>query len=536
MDNSADEIRQEADALLEANRLDEAIAAYRQATKLRPDDVAALNNLSFVLLGTGRVDEAIEASRQAIALRPDLPLPYQNLADALKQAGRVDEALEYYERAPKSAHLESERLFTLHLKADIEPQKLLEEHRAWDRTYAHPLRRFIKPHENDRNPQRQLRIGYVAYHLGNHPLGRFLLPLIENHDRSGFEVFCYCDSKSDDHIAEHLTTHTDVWRTTKGMSDEQLAEQVREDRIDILVDLMMHAVQHRLLAFARKPAPVQVTYLAYPGTTGMGAMDYRLTDPYLDPLPIADCRLPNEEIGNRQSAIGNLGMAEISSYSETSVWLPHTFWCYPPPPEAPAVRPPPVLKAGHIAFGCFNSFIKITPEVLTAWCELLNRVAGSTLALTCPDGSARQLVLDRVQQAGIQTERITLVRNAPMPIYFSMYHHIDIALNPFPYPGATTTCDALWMGVPAVTLAGQTAVSRAGLSVLANIGLTELVANSPHLYLEIARKLAADVPRLTELRTTMRQHMQSSPLMNAAQFTRDVEAAFRLIWKRWCEN
>jgi predicted O-linked N-acetylglucosamine transferase (SPINDLY family) len=273
----------------------------------------------------------------------------------------------------------------------------------------------------------------------------------------------------------------------------------------------MHAEGSRLLVFARKPAPVQVTYLAYCSTTGLETMDYRLSDPYLDPPGI-----------------------DASNYSEKTLRLPRTYWCYQAPAEAPDVGPLPALRKGHITFGCFNNYSKVSPSVLTTWCDLLKRVPGSELVVFSREGAHRQRALDLVAEQGIGLARFRFVGPVVTAEYFKRYLEIDIALDPFPYPGGTTTCDALWMGVPVVSLSGRTAVSRGGVSILSNIGLQELIAKDRDQYISIAADLASNIPRLAQLRSTLREQMRRSPLMDGPQFTHDVEAAFRTIWRAWC--
>jgi predicted O-linked N-acetylglucosamine transferase (SPINDLY family) len=388
---------------------------------------------------------------------------------------------------------------------------LCEEHRRWDRNHAAPLARFIGPHLNDRSPDRRLRVGYVSPDFRHHPVGRFLLPLLESHDRRSFEIFGYASVDVPDTMTDRCRAHTDVWRNMLGSSDEQVARTIRQDRIDILVDLSVHMAKNRLLVFARKPAPVQVTYLAYCGTTGLSTIDYRLTDPYLDP-PGQD-----EQI-----------------YTEQSVRLPETYWCYQPAIETPPVNALPALDVGHVSFGSLNNFCKVTPATLAAWGRLLQAVPQSRLLLHARSGSHRDRVRKFLAEQGVSPERLEFIDFQPMAEYFAAYQQIDVALDPFPYGGGTTTCDALWTGVPVVSLAGETAVGRGGLSILSNIGLPGLAARDPDEYVRIAAELALDLPRLTELRATLRQRMQSSPLMDAARFARGVEAAYREMWRRWC--
>ncbi len=265
-----------------------------------------------------------------------------------------------------------------------------------------------------------------------------------------------------------------------GMSDESLADLVRRDRIDILVDLDAHTAQNRLLTFARKPAPVQVTYLAYCSTTGLRAMDYRITDPFLDPL------------------------GQSRFYTEESVWLPETYWCYQPLPQAPSPGPLPAVASGHVTFGCLNNFCKVTLPILTVWRDLLREVPGSRLLLHARRGTHRDRVLTFFAEGEVDPGRVEFASFCPLAEYYGLYQQIDVGLDPFPYGGGTTTCDALWMGVPVISLAGRTAVGRAGLSILSNVGLPELVARTPAEYLRIATDLAADLPRLAALRAGLR--------------------------------
>ncbi len=289
------------------------------------------------------------------------------------------------------------------------------------------------------------------------------------------------------------------------MSDEQLAELIRRDRIDILVDLTLHMAQNRMLVFARKPAPVQVTWLGYPGTTGLETMDYRLTDPYLDPPGETD-----------------------AFYTEKSLRLPHTFWCMDPEAlgasEMPGINPPPAERAGHVTFGCFNNFCKVNQPLLELWSRVLDAVPGSRMVLLAPPGSRRQWV------ARTLGERVDFVSRDSRRNYLRFYNRIDLGLDTLPYNGHTTSIDSLWMGVPVVTLLGRTVVGRAGFSQLSNVGLSELAATTADQFVELAAKLAADLPKLTELRRTLRERTRSSPLMDGERFARDIESAYRQMW------
>ena len=496
-------------------RLDDAIAAYRQALALRPDLAEAHNNLGVALKRAGQLDEAIASYRRAIALQPGDVRALNNLAGALKAAALLDEAVAVYRQAEalsSDARIGSNLLYTLQFHPDYDPVRLYEEHVRWNQRYARPLLPTKIAHDNDRSTSRRLRIAYVSGDFYLHPVGRWLSPLLSNHDHAAFEVFCYSDVIKSDAMTDHLRGHADVWRHIVGLSDTQLADVIRKDRIDILVDLTMHMEGSRLLAFARKPAPVQVTYLAYPGTTGLETIDYRLTDPHLDP-PGCD----------------------ESCYSERLVRLPRTWCCYLPSDGSPEVGPLPALSAGRITFASLNNFCKITQTALSVWGRLLSVVPDSVLILHSPEGGHRARAKQQLAAEGVDPARIRFADRLPLKQYLELHQQVDIGLDPFPYAGGTTTCDALWMGVPVVTLAEQTAASRGGLTLLANLGLEELVARDPGQYVQIAANLARDLPRLSKVRTSLRRRMAASPLMDVPRFARDVEAAFRHMWVSWCD-
>ena len=505
-------------ALAAAGQWNEAIEHYRQSLVLRPQSAEAHNNLGAALHQKGQLDAAAASYHQALAARPDYADALSNLGITLQYAGQLDEAIACFRRASAlkaDARIASNLLYAIHFHPDYGFREIFEAHAAWNEAFARLLARDIKPHENDRDPARRLRIGYVSPDFREHPVGRFLLPLFAHHDPEQVEIFCYSGVAYPDHVTERLRAAAHAWRDTAALSDERLAELIRGDRIDILVDLTMHMEGGRLLAFARRPAPVQATYLAYCSTTGLETIDYRLTDVHLDPQGRDD-----------------------RWYSERSVRLPRTYWCYPPPDDARAVEPvPPLQRRGQqITFGCLNNFNKVSQPALQTWAELLRALPNSRLILYALEGAHRERTRGELAQAGINPDRLEFIGRLPMHRYFEQYQQIDIALDPFPYPGGTTTCDALWMGVPVVSLAGETAVSRAGVSILTNIGMPELVASSREQYVQIARELAGDRARLSELRTSLRARMQASPLMDASQFARDVESAFRQMWRNWAQR
>ena len=508
-------------ALKDKGLLDEAISDYRRAIALKPNYCEANHNLGIALNERGLLDEAVASYRRAIASRPGYTDAHNNLGVALKDSGQVDESIAAHRRAvalsPENHEAHSNLVLTLHYHPAYDARALSVELCKWSERHAKPLPRLAGPYQNGRDPDRRLKIGYFSPDFRDHVVGRNLLPILRGHDRERFEVFCYSNVQRPDNLTTQFRSLCDCWRSINDHSDQQVAELVRQDQIDILIDLALHSAHNRLLVFARKPAPVQVTWAGYPGTTGLEAIDYRLTDPYLDPPETDD-----------------------AFYSEKSFRLPDSFWCYDPAVMTAGLElgsgagPLPAMTTGTVTFGCLNNFCKVNDQVLSLWARVLNAVAGSRLILMVPQGSARRRVLDFLGQEGIDPGRVSFVAHCSMGEYFRIYNQIDIALDTFPYNGHTTSLDAMWMGVPVVTLVGQTVVGRAGLSQLSNLRLTELIARTADEYVDIVVKLVSDLPKLAELRSTLRRRMLSSPLTDAVRFARNIEAAYREMWRIWC--
>ena len=495
----------------------EAIDAFRQALARQPAYIDAQHNLGKALFHHGQLDESTAVYRQVLALQPDHADACANLGMNLRLAGQLDAALAAHRRAaellPSNAHYHGNVLFTLHYHPAADAAAIATEHRVWAQQHAEPLRPLIQPHKNDPMPERRLRIGYVSADFREHAVARLLLPLLANHDRRSFEIFAYADVPSPDRITEQMQGLTDIWRSTVGLTDQQLADLIRADQIDILVDLAGHTAHNRLLVFAQKPAPVQVTGLGYPDTTGLSTIDYRLTDALADPL----------------------GQTE-EWHSEQLVRIPDSGWCI----ELAEQQIPRARSAGPITFGCFNNMAKVTEPMLRLWAQILQQVPDARLLLKS-EGMASAECRARVQKIleaqGIAASRLYLRRpDKKYGGHLEQYHEMDIALDPFPYHGTVSTCEALWQGVPVVTLAGKSHVSRVGVSLLTNVGLPELVAATPEDYIRLAVELANDLPRLQELRSTLRGRMQAAPLRDGSQYARKIEATYRQMWRKWGES
>ena len=360
-------------ALQEQGQLAAAVAQYQQALRLKPNYVNAHYNLGNALKAQGQLAAAVAQYQEAVRLKPDYAEAHNNLGGAFRDQGKLDEALVCYRRAlelkPDFAWVHSNLVYTLIFCPGYDAWTVYEEHRRWNQYHAAPLVKFIQHHRNDRSPDRRLRVGYVSPDFRSGTLGVFLLPLLEAHDRGSFEIFCYASVRIPDTITDRCRAHADVWRNVLGLADEQVAEVIRQDQVDILVDLSMHTASNRLLVFARKPAPVQVCWLAYPGTTGLSTIDYRLTDPYLDPPGRFD-----------------------QFYSEQSIYLPETYWCYQPIVQTPSINRLPALQAGQVTLGCLNNFCKVTAPTLAVWRELLQAVPQSRLLLHAQVGRHRDWV------------------------------------------------------------------------------------------------------------------------------------------------
>jgi len=508
-------------ALQSTRRSRAAIASHLRAIQLKPDFVEAHSNLGSALRDEGDFDASVAACRRAIELEANCADAYNNLGNTLKDMARHEAAAAAYRRAvelrPGDASFHSNLIHAMQYNRVCGRAELREEVQRWAARHAEPCKPRIQPHTNDRAAGRRLRIGYVSGDLCEHVVGRNILPLFRERDAKSFELFCYSNGSPADGHGKMFRSLCDGWREISGVADDAAAKMIRDDGIDILVDLSLHSAMNRLPIFAQKPAPVQATFAGYPGTTGLSAIEYRLTDPYLDPPGHGD-----------------------DFYVERPLRLPHSFWCYDPEAMGVArgfeVAPLPALGNGRVTFGCLNNFCKMNAAVLETWAKVLLASAGSRLLLMAPRGECRAELLAHFEELGVEAARIEFVERQDRAAYFRGYDRIDIGLDTFPYGGHTTSLDSLWMGVPVVSLVGATAVGRAGLSILSNAGLPELAADDTGEFVRRASELAADLPRLEKMRRGLRQRMLDSPLTDARGFAAAVESAFRRMWSEWCSK
>lgn len=509
-----------ANALRELGSADAAENEYRNVLALEPDHLESLNNLSALLTSRGEIREAANLLEHALALQPDNPHMLINLGRALLHTGQAQDAEQMFRRVtrlqPGISDAYDNLLACLNYLPDREPEAVYRDHLDWNKRLAATLcHRSSWPNTPD--PHRRLRIGYVSPDFHEHSVARFMEPVLRHHDKTRFEITCYSDTSRADETTRRLKAFTDHWNNTSALDHAQLDALVSRDEIDILVDLAGHTAHNRLPVFARKPAPLQLTWLGYPNTTGLSTMDYRLTDATADTEGITD-----------------------KWHSEKLVRMPHGFLCFEMPDQAVSASEPPSFSNGFITFGSFNNLAKTTPEVIRTWSKLLHRCPGTRLALksrATGDSATRHHLQQQFSNAGVDTDRIIFMTPQPQRMeHLATYRRIDIALDTFPYNGTTTSCEALWMGVPVITFTGRVHAARVGASLLHQLGLSELVASDQESYIEVAAELAENKNRLGLLHRELRDIMRSSALCNGLAFTRDLEQVYRKIWSDWCRT
>jgi predicted O-linked N-acetylglucosamine transferase (SPINDLY family) len=539
-------------ALLQTGKLPEGTEMFHKALALDPNLFEAHHGLAVALANQRQPREAIEHAQRAVAIRPESPLGQHALAVAHGALGQLDEAIDDLHRAVeleptfKDAHDRlnvllaatgdlpgsmqamqkvlqifphepaalSNMLTAMNYLPDLSPQQVFEAHRRWGQTYADPLGQQARRHANTNEPHRRLRIGYVSPDFYRHPIAHFVRAIFANHHQDKYEVIAFSDVPKPDDVTRDLEKLASKWIPTVNRNNAQFPELVRFEGIDVLVDLTGHAGRHRLGAFAARAAPVQISYLGYCNTTGMEAMDWIVGDEITDPTD------------------------HTQPYVEKVLRLPGSFCCYTPPPDAPAVNELPALSGRPITFGAFHALRKLNDRVLDLWARLLREVPEARLLFwrTYLTPRVEQRLRDALGQRGINAGRLEFRSHVPESRNFlSVYHEVDLALDAFPWSGHTTSCEALWMGVPLVTLRGRTHCGRLAASMLTAAGFGQFVANSEDQYVQIARDLAGDVQRLAELRRTMRDKTAVSALCDGGKFIVNWERAIRDAWRTWCQ-
>lgn len=486
---------------------------------VKGESAQRLAALALARHAAGDIAGAEAAARRVLELQPANVAALMTLAGCVSARGEHQEAVRIHERTlaawPELYAAASNICFEATYVAEYSPEEVFERHLEWARRFEAPRLARAYRHAPGGDPDRRLRIGYVSGDFGNHPVGFLLRDVVRKHDKRHFEIHCFSMMRNDDDITRAIRQAADRWHDVLLDSDDELAAKIHAEGIDLLVDLSGHTAYQRLCAFALRPAPVQATWIGYFHSTGLSSIDYFITDPHTSPR----------------------GCGQL--FSETPVWLPHTRFCYSPPEYAPAVAPPPCERLGRITFGCFNRLEKLVPVVLDTWAEILRRVPQARLFLKgkgLAEGSEREWIVGEFQSRGIAKDRLELRDRSSHPEMLAEYGEVDIALDPFPFNGGMTTLEALWMGVPIVTLEGRGVVSRQTYSALANIGLPELAYPTRQAYIDGAVALAQDRARLARLRGEIRGRMAASPILRPEEFTRDLERLYREMWRAWCEG
>lgn len=539
------------------HKREQAVKAFETCLKHDPKYVAALTHLAYHRKDKGKLDEAKALLRQAIAIDPDEEQPYLNLMGYLQDGGEFDEADALLKQArkrglesqalrqaqaslmlkqgnitganklyrailaeqPENSDASSGLLFCSNYDPDLTPEQLAQAYRLWDQRFT----RWRAPpvgyrYPNRADPDRRLKIGYVSGDFRQHSVAFFSEPLLANHDHRQFEIYCYANQKGGDATTQRMMAMADHWRWTIDLSDDALTEMIRLDGIDILIDLSNHTAYHRLYLFGRKPAPIQATTLGMPTTTGLSAIDWRITDEWMDPPGLTE-------------ALHAEKLMRIASG-----------WCYRPPEDAAPlpVSPLPATSNGHLSFASFNAFGKINPKVLRLWGRLLRAIPDAILYVATGSKDGDPVVEAQVRKtckaSGLPLDRLRIIGRKPFKPYFEFHANVDIVLDSFPYTGATVTAHALWMGVPVITLSGPSPIHRSATSMMTAVGHPEFIASTPDEYLRIAKRWARDIEGLARLRQQLRERMKASPLMDGAAVTKSLESHLREAWREWCRS
>jgi predicted O-linked N-acetylglucosamine transferase (SPINDLY family) len=506
-------------ALLEGGSLAAALRQFKQAAQLRPNFAEAHNGLGQVLLRLGQLEVAQGQFEQAVTLMPDFAEAHLGLGQLLCRWGRYDEGLAHMERAvaekPDMSSYLGSVLFHLHYHPGLAAAEVASRHRAFGERFGGPLKPGWQPHANVPDPERVLRVGFVSGDFRRHSVGYFMADLLPGLRAAGLELYAYANQRENDDMTDRIKPQFAMWRECGRLSDEELAAQIRADGIDVLVDLSGHTDGNRLMVFARKPAPVQVTYLGYPDTTGLAAVDYILGDSRM------------------------LTQREETLYVEKAWRLPDTSLCFMPPDLPVEVGPLPAAQNGCVTFGCLNKREKINDAVIEAWAKILQAVPGSRLLLQNKpygDLGIATHVRSRFAERGIEADRLELIGRVSWREHMEIYNRLDIALDPFPYNGTTTSVEGLWMGVPLLALKGDRLAAHMGESILHAVNMTDWIAADEDGYVTKAVAFANDLPALVSLRAGLRDRLLASPICDAPRFARNLEEAFRGMWRAWCEQ
>ncbi len=500
--------------LFDLNQTTAALACLQKSLAINPQQINLLQLISEIYTKNQQFTQAAHTLEQALTLDPQHAHTHNNLAiNLLYLQGNLEQALAHFKQAillqPSYQAAHSNWLFALQYSTHWSREAIFLEHRQFQTHHPQPLL-TLPPLDTD--PQRPLKIGYISPDFHQHSVAYFLSPILTHHNHQHFIIHAYSLGMYNDEVTQHLQKQVDVWRDCKEYTHLDLSTQIIEDRIDILIDLTGHTANNKILTFAQKPAPLQISYLGYPDTTGLSTIDCRLVDHYTDPV----------------------GSAETFS-SETLLRMPHSYFCYDPIKETPPISPLPALTNGYLTFGSFNNFPKLNDNLLKVWAQLLSTLPTAQLFLkTKPlaDPQIKQTLENKFKLLGIDPQRLRLEGiQTSSQAHLQLYQHLDIALDTHPYNGATTTCEALWMGIPVITWVGERSVSRMGLSILSTLGLEHLINYTPKDYIQCAQTLAQNWDQLSELRATLRSKMQHSPIMQGAQFTQQLETLYRQQWQ-----
>jgi predicted O-linked N-acetylglucosamine transferase (SPINDLY family) len=505
-------------ALRLKNKLDEAKEYAEKALEIDPNNPQVIGGLAMILANQGKPSQALIRASHALALDPDCLDAIGALAFSCSTVGDMELSMPYYkkyiERIPHDPGISSAMLFSMHYKPDVSREELREAHKAWGDRFAAKFKKDWPAHKNERTTNRRLRIGYISGDFRHHVVGYWTRHIIEQHSRDRVEVFCFVNNKEDAY-SERIKAAADHWIPILDKSDNEVARMIQDQKIDILVDLSGHTGGNRLFVMARKPAPVQATWCGYIDSSGLEAVDYVITDEIVAPS------------------------TEASPFVEEPLRLSTGSVCFDQIPDVPEVGPLPFFRKGHITFGCFNNPSKIGPEVVRLWAEILRATPDSKLMLTygnLADPFTRERILRLFSQHQIDESRLLLRKGQRDAALRAYTEEIDLALDTFPYTGGTTTCEALWMGVPVVALYGNHPMSRFSCSLLAYGGLPALTTNTPEEYIDRAVHLAHNVDTLSYLRQEMRGHLVKTPLFNTRLFLSGLEDAYFQIFERWCRE